>query len=59
MATDGGADPDPDIPIIPFDPNARNADWYDVENDSGGISHEGGERRDMARMVFEYTVLQK
>ena len=58
LVEDGGADPDPDIPIIQFNPNSLDVDWDDVQ-DYGSISHKGGECRDMTQMMYEYTILPK
>ena len=58
LVEDGRADPDPNIPIIQFDPNSLDVDWDDVQ-DYGGISHEGDECRDMTQIMYEYTVLPK
>ena len=58
LVEDGRADPDPDIPIIQFDPNSLDVDWDDVQ-DYGSISHKWGEHWDMTQMMYEYTVLLK
>lgn len=64
LAVEGGALPDEGLPSA-YHSNEHDelSEWQDIDDNEGEeemeISHEGGERLDRARTVFEYIILPR